>query len=75
MGRCNYCDVLNIKRKAKESNQIVTVLRDARWGMGGSNVYVHPSSVDVKALPGGEDGRRARYRVMWAMSLPDHCAC
>jgi hypothetical protein len=75
MNRCNYCDLRSIKRRAKEGGLLVTVLRDADWGMGGVNIYVHPQGVNVKELQGGEDGERSKYRQAWFMSLPDSCAC
>jgi hypothetical protein len=43
--------------------------------MGGVNVYVHPENVDIKALAGGEDGERSKYRAAWFMELSKDCAC
>lgn len=75
MTRCNYCDMKFIKARALRDNLKVTVLHDATWGMGGVNVYVHPADVDIKSMPGGEDGERSKYRKAWFMSLPQACAC
>ena len=72
---CNLCKLRAIRRRAKEAGKVVTVLPDATWGMGGVNVYVHPKSVDVRELPGGEDGPRAEYRVSWMMEIPERCEC
>jgi hypothetical protein len=73
--RCNYCSLQRIKEDAKAEKRKVTILADARWGMGGVNVYVHPPGVNIKKLEGGEDGPRKRYFVSWFMALTQHCAC
>lgn len=75
MNRCNYCTLKFIRNRAKDAELKVTILRDAEWGMGGVNVYVHPEGVDIKALPDGEDGKRAKYRKAWFMELSTSCAC
>ena len=75
MSDCNYCSLQRIKRDARKDGLTVTVLRDAAWGMGGQNVYVHPKGVKIAKLPGGEDGERAKYRQSWFMELPDGCRC
>ena len=72
---CNYCRLKSIERRAKEQGKKVTVLNDARWGMGGSNVYTHPKKINIKKLEGGEDGPRAEYRVSWMMTIPARCEC
>jgi len=72
---CNYCSFQKIKSRAKADKKKVTVLRDARWGMGGVNIYVHPPKVDVSKLSDGEDGERRQYFVAWFMELPSHCCC
>lgn len=72
---CNYCTLRRIRRDAKANGKRVTVLDDARWGMGGSNVYVHPPEVKIRALAGGEDGERAKYRCSWMMEIPSRCEC
>jgi hypothetical protein len=58
-----------IRYRAEEKGMKVTLLRDAKWGMGGFNVYVHPKEVSIADLPGGEDGEREQYREAWLMSL------
>jgi hypothetical protein len=72
---CNYCNLNRIKRRAKENGMKVTVLNDARWGMGGSNVYVHPKGLKIEKLGGAEDGPREKYRVSWMMEIPSRCEC
>jgi hypothetical protein len=72
---CNYCNLERIKRDAWAKKQKVTVLADARWGMGGCNVYVHPKTVKIHKLEGGEDGPRKKYFVAWMMQITTHCAC
>lgn len=73
--RCNYCDLVAIKSRARKEDKQVTVLADAEWGMGGMNIYLHSKDINIKNLPGGEDGDRGKYRVMWCKELPDQCAC
>ncbi len=73
--QCNYCSMLRIRSDAKAEKMRVTILADARWGMGGINVYVHPRDVNIRKLEGSEDGARAKYRVSWFMQLTDHCVC
>jgi hypothetical protein len=75
MTRCNYCILKVIKSRAEKGGLKVTTLSDATWGMGGVNVYVHPEKVDIKALAGGEDGERSKYRAAWFMELSKDCAC
>ena len=75
MSICNFCSYRRIVANANKKGSVVTVLRDAEWGMGGVNVYVHPREVEIKALSCGEDGERSKYRVSWFMELQDHCAC
>lgn len=75
MAECNYCTLQRIRRDAKKKGMEVTVLGDADWGMGGKNVYVHPTAVNIAELEGGEDGERKQYRMAWLMSIPDQCVC
>lgn len=72
---CNYCSLQRIRADAKRERKRVTVLADARWGMGGVNVYVHPRDVNVRLLDGGEEGPRRKFHVAWFMQLTAHCAC
>jgi hypothetical protein len=60
---------------AKAKNNKVTILHDAAWGLGGVNVYVHPKSVIIDKLKGGEDGERSKYRVAWFYELSESCCC
>jgi hypothetical protein len=55
--QCNHCSLIGIRRRAKQSGKKVTLLTDARWGMGGVNVYVHPKDVNVRLLDGGDRER------------------
>ena len=73
--QCNFCSLKSIRKRAKQLGQKVTVLHDAKWGMGGVNVYVHPPSLQIKDLPCGEDGERKKYRVAWFMEVGDSCSC
>jgi len=73
--QCNCCTLRSIKRNAKAKGMKVTILQDAKWGMGGCNVYVHPKEVNVRKLPGGEDGPRKQYFAAWFMDLTSSCCC
>lgn len=75
MGQCNFCSLKNIRRKASERGEKITIMKDATWGMGGINVYVHPTNIKIENISGGEDGDRAKYRKSWFMELTDHCVC
>lgn len=75
VAECNHCVLKRIKHQARKDGLQVTVLADAKWGLDGVNVYVHPSGVKIDALRGGEDGARAQYRRAWFMSLTEACAC
>lgn len=75
MTSCNHCNLLRIRREAKQQRKRVTVLADAKWGLGGVNVYVHPKEVNVRTMEGGEEGARKAYFVSWFMELPAHCVC
>jgi len=72
---CNFCSLARVKARAKEEGKKVTVLADAKWGLGGYNVYVHPKSVKIADLPGGEDGARSEYRSSWMMEIGNKCGC
>jgi len=72
---CNFCNLNRIRLRAKASGMKVTILNDAHWGMGGSNIYVHPKEVKIAKLTGGENGARKEYFVSWMMEIPDRCQC
>ena len=72
---CNYCLLKVIRKSAKAKKKEVTILPDPAWGMRGVNVYVHPPSVVIHKLSGGEDGERAKYRWSWMAKIEDHCTC
>jgi len=75
MSECNYCAFKRINSRADARGMKVTKLYDAKWGMGGVNIYVHPKDINVSELPGGEDGERSKYREAWYMELPTSCCC
>lgn len=75
MSICNYCILQSIKKQAKLKGYKVTILYDAKWGLGGVNVYVHPKSIKISDLSGGEDGERKQYRKAWMMEIPVYCCC
>jgi len=69
---CNYCTLRRIRERAKVSGVRVTVLRDAKWGLGGVNVYVHPVKVNVRKL---REYDRGKYRAAWFMEVGQSCEC
>lgn len=72
--QCNFCRLQGIRERAKSSGEKVTVLNDARWGLGGVNVYVHPKSVNIRKL--GEEGSdRKVFWKGWMMELGKKCEC
>ena len=73
--QCNYCSLKAIRREAKAKGKKVTVLNDAKWGMGGFNIYVHPPDINIRKLTGGEDGAREKYRSAWMWEIGKHCTC
>lgn len=75
MRMCNYCTLKDIKRRAKQAGNGVTVLADAKWGMGGVNVYVHPVTIKIDENLSEDHPDKAKYRVCWFMELADHCCC
>lgn len=73
---CNYCLLKVIRKLAKAKKKKVTILVNAPWRMVGVNIYVHPPSVVIHTLKGGEDGERAKYR--WSClkgKIGDSCSC
>lgn len=72
---CNYCLLEGIRKMAKEKKKKVTILADTSWSIKGLNVYVHPPSVIIHKLNGGEDGERAVYRIAWVKKIENHCSC
>ncbi|NVM22877.1 MAG: hypothetical protein HWN68_13980 [Desulfobacterales bacterium] len=73
--KCNYCSLQDIRRRAKERGEKVTVLHNSKWWYGkGCNVYVHPKDIDLPNIK--EDSKlHDRYSVAWFAELPDHCCC
>lgn len=75
MAKCNYCRLKKIQEVARKKNNKVTILADTSWIMGGVNIYVHPPSIIISKLYGGEDGERAVYRYAWMKKINKHCSC
>lgn len=73
--QCNYCYLKTIRRKAKAEGKKVTILNDTKWEVGGFNIYVHPSNVNIRELIGGEDGERKEYRSAWVWEIGKRCSC
>ena len=72
--QCNYCRLQETRARAKAKRMEVTLLDDLGV-MGGLNVYVHPATVKIRELSGGEDGERKQFSVGWFMELTDYCCC
>ena len=71
MAECNYCRLKQICRDAKRDGLKVSVLS----GVVGQIVYVHPTTVRIRALTGGENGSRKRYFSAWLAEVPNGCEC
>ena len=67
--QCNFCSLQEIKTNAKAAGNTITVMAD---GTQSKNVYVHPKSVNVRAL---NDQQREKYFVSWMEDLTPECAC
>lgn len=72
MSQCNFCTNKQIIKKAKQSGNSVTHLKETKYGLGGINVYVHPKNINIKKLPAKE---REKYFKVWFMALGSHCEC
>ena len=67
---CNLCSFIDIKRRAKERGLKVTTIQG--W-MGGTDVYVHPKTVNIKKLEGfniPDHPNRDKYFVAWFREIP-----
>jgi len=71
--QCNYCSLKAIRKKAEASGKKVTILQDAVWGLGGSNVYLHPSNINIYDL--GDEEKHAKYRIAWMQEIGYQCSC
>jgi hypothetical protein len=70
--RCNFCNLRDIKARAKKRGMKVTLIRDDSFKPGGKNIYVHPPSVNVRKL---EDEPRKEYCVGWMWEIGRSCSC
>ena len=66
---CNYCSLRRIREHAKEDNLKVTLIPSSF--MEGTDVYVHPKDVKIKAL----DNTREQFFEAWLMEIPNKCCC
>lgn len=72
--RCNWCTLRAIRQRASREHKLVTIVRNARWGLGGLNVYVHPAAVDGRAIAEDTPEHKA-YFAAWFMALGRRCEC
>lgn len=70
MTQCNRCRLKDIRKRAKDEKQRVTLIRDVI--NGGYEVYVHPRDVKIRDL--SENDQKA-YWVLWVKEITDTCIC
>ena len=78
--QCNYCSLQEIRAKAKHDKMKVTLMpgrtfgvsSDGSGGIRGIDVYVHPRTVDVRAMT---PAQREKWWDRWFWELSDHCVC
>ena len=68
---CNYCNLKRMEEDAKAEGNKVTLI-PSKSKMGGSEVYVHPRSINIKKF---NRGQLQRFWVAWMMEITDHCVC
>lgn len=74
MTECNRCSLQEYRKEARDKGMKVTTVRNAKWGMGGVNVYRHPPEVKVADIE--EDSpEHKKYSIAWFMSIPAGCEC
>lgn len=79
---CNYCNLRNIRKIAKEQNKRVILV--ASSFMGGTEVFAVPKYVTAaqvrewkgvsESQPNGGYMYR-KYHVSWMMEIPSQCCC
>lgn len=74
MGKCNHCRMKDIEKEAFEKKLVVSIRPDDKCGgIVGTNVFVHPSTVDI---PWGiQDGQESKYWKAWMWQITDECVC
>lgn len=78
MGQCNKCRLQNIRSRAKEYKQKVTVLPSSpsrSLGLGGYDVYVHPYSMTPPQVKNMTKAQHERYFSAWFMKIGKTCEC
>lgn len=63
MNMCNYCNLLDIKKRTKDDQRVTLI---------GDDCYRHPKDIDILKLSKVE---REKYFVAWFMELPKYCCC
>ncbi len=72
MGSCNYCNLQDIKRRAKQKGATVHVLKSSMDSLGGNDVFVVPKGQELdKRQP--DDG--GKHWVSWLMEISEVCCC
>ena len=73
---CNYCNLKRIRADHRGTGARIYVRYNAKWGLGGCNVYVIPKG--IKAPKGGikdDTPFHNEYSVSWFMELTNRCVC
>ena len=73
---CNFCRLKDIRRRAKEKGQKVTLRASGFWG--GKDVYVHPKDVKIPTKHVHQDDNKEgpdEYWVAWMWEIPERCCC
>ncbi len=73
---CNYCTLRALRKKYKGTGTRVLVRNNAKWGMGGVNVYALLRGVLVPDGGIEEDSEfHKKWFKCWLMEISDHCVC
>lgn len=73
---CNKCLFNIIKERALKNGKAVLKMKSKF--LGGTDVFVHPSNIDITKLPGlneADHPNRNKYFVAWFMKIPERCEC
>ena len=80
--RCNYCNLQDIKRKARKDG-LKVVLAVSKF-MGGTDVFVVPKNItpkevrtwkDCDEVPPNGDENYQKYHKSWMMRIGSFCEC
>lgn len=69
--QCNFCGLEGIKRRAKDTARVVTIL-PAYHELKGLDVYVHPKDINIHLL---RKPTRQKYWRCWFWAIGSKCEC